>query len=83
MLPSPYRSVLKPLVDYVKRLEDEGATDLVTIVVPEIVPRRWWEHLASQQDGTLHPHRVPASHGRRGHHGAVSHSAELRVSAIA
>lgn len=43
--PSPYRSVLRPLVDYVSGLSTRGETDLVTIVVPEIVPHRWWEHL--------------------------------------
>jgi amino acid transporter len=45
IVPSPYRSVLKPLVRYVDDLTASGATDLVSIVVPEIVPRRWWEHL--------------------------------------
>jgi amino acid transporter len=43
--PSPYRSVLKPLVAYVNALTTSGETDLVSIVVPEIVPRHWWEHL--------------------------------------
>lgn len=45
VIPSPYRSVLKPIVDYVKSLTRDGHTDLVTVVVPEIVPRKWWEHL--------------------------------------
>jgi amino acid transporter len=45
VLPSPYRSVLKPLVEYVAGLNDRNEADLVTVVVPEIVPRRWWEHL--------------------------------------
>jgi hypothetical protein len=45
VLPSPYRSVLRPLVDYVDGLRRSGTTDLVTVVLPEIVPRRWWEHL--------------------------------------
>jgi hypothetical protein len=45
VLPSPYRSLLKPLVAYVDELARAGATDLVTIVVPEIVPRNWWGHL--------------------------------------
>ena len=45
VLPSPYRSVLRPLVEYVKKLTERGEADLVTVVVPEIVPRRWWEHL--------------------------------------
>jgi hypothetical protein len=45
VLPSPYRSVLKPIVAYVRGLTRRGESDLVTIVVPEIVPRKWWEHL--------------------------------------
>jgi hypothetical protein len=45
VIPSPYRSVLKPIVDYVRALTHDGEADLVTVVVPEIVPRKWWEHL--------------------------------------
>lgn len=45
VIPSPYRSVLRPLVDYVSCLDRAGMGDLVTIVVPEIVPNHWWEHL--------------------------------------
>lgn len=45
VVPSPYRSVLRPLVRYVNALLAEGHADLVTVVVPEIVPHRWWEHL--------------------------------------
>ena len=45
VLPSPFRSVLRPLVEYVDGLEARHEADVVSIVVPEIVPRRWWEHL--------------------------------------
>jgi amino acid transporter len=45
VLPSPYRSVLRPLVEYVENLRMVSPGELVTIVVPEIVPRKWWEHL--------------------------------------
>jgi amino acid transporter len=45
VLPSPYRSVIRPLVDYVKSLTHGGQADLVTVIVPEIVPHKWWEHL--------------------------------------
>jgi hypothetical protein len=45
VLSSPYRSVLRPLVAHVDALTASGETDLVSIVVPEVVPRRWWEHL--------------------------------------
>ena len=45
VIKSPYRSILKPLVEYVDNLRMVTPGELVTVVVPEIVPRRWWEHL--------------------------------------
>ncbi|OYV99628.1 MAG: hypothetical protein B7X11_05210, partial [Acidobacteria bacterium 37-65-4] len=45
VLDSPYRSVIRPIVDYVKGLEAHDEADLVTVIVPEIVPHHWWEHL--------------------------------------
>jgi hypothetical protein len=33
------------LVEYVDGRRGSGLGDLVTVVVPEVVPRRWWEHL--------------------------------------
>lgn len=45
VLPSPFRSVLKPLVGYVNQLLNNNEADLVTVVVPEVVPHHWWEHL--------------------------------------
>ncbi len=42
---SPYRSILKPLVEFVENLRMVAPGELVTIVVPEIVPKKWWEHL--------------------------------------
>jgi amino acid transporter len=44
VIDSPYRSVLRPLVEYVENLRRDAPGELVTVVVPEIVPRRWWEH---------------------------------------
>ena len=45
VLPSPYRSIVRPLVDYVTHLQDESPGALVTVVTPELVPRHWWEYL--------------------------------------
>ncbi len=45
VVPSPYRSILRPLAEYVDNLRMVLPGELVTIVVPEVVPRRWWEHL--------------------------------------
>jgi amino acid transporter len=51
IIPSPYRSVLRPLVDYVTSLHRDTVGELVTIVVPEIVPKHWWEHLLHNKTG--------------------------------
>jgi amino acid transporter len=45
VLTSPYRSLIRPLVEYVSKLEEAGPGQLITVVVPEIVPKHWWEHL--------------------------------------
>jgi amino acid transporter len=45
VLPSPYRSVLRPLVEYVDSLRCNTMGELVSVVVPEIVPKHWYEHL--------------------------------------
>ena len=45
MIPSPFRSILRPLTEYVNGMIARDEADLVTVVVPEIVPRSWWGHL--------------------------------------
>jgi amino acid transporter len=42
---SPYRSIIRPLTEYVNGLVAREEADLVTIVIPEIVPRSWLGHL--------------------------------------
>ena len=53
MLKSPYRELTRPLLRYinrVKRLSDNG---VVTVVVPEFVPKKWWQHLLHNQSSLL------------------------------
>ncbi len=48
VLPSPYRSVIEPLLEYIDQfVQEEG--DYVTVLVPEFVPARWWHHLLHNQ----------------------------------
>ena len=49
VLDSPYRSVLEPLINYVNDLEAREPEAYVTIVLPEFVPARWWQHLLHNQ----------------------------------
>ena len=48
VLPSPYRSVIEPLSDFIdQHVQSEG--DYVTVVLPEFVPAKWWHHLLHNQ----------------------------------
>ncbi|NIS78824.1 MAG: amino acid permease [Anaerolineales bacterium] len=53
-IPSPYRSVIGPLVGYLKQLEEERQpNDVITIILPHFVPARWWENLLHNQNAWL------------------------------
>jgi amino acid transporter len=43
VLTSPYRSLLGPLTEYIDHLQDQGEQHVVTIVLPEFIPARWWQ----------------------------------------
>jgi amino acid transporter len=54
VLTSPYRSLLGPLLHYVDHiLEQGGDNQIVTIVLPEFIPARWWQHLLHNQTALL------------------------------
>jgi len=42
VLSSPYRSLLGPLVEYIDNLQKDPHR-MVTIVLPEFIPARWWQ----------------------------------------
>lgn len=45
VIESPYRTIIRPLVWYVRTLSGPHGTDLVTIVLPQFVCVRWWHDL--------------------------------------
>ena len=50
ILPSPYRSVIAPIVDYIDAFRtNENMDTAVTVVIPEFVPVKWWHHLLHNQ----------------------------------
>jgi amino acid transporter len=53
VLHSPYRSVTGPLLDYLDLLQRHAPGEVVTIVLPEFVPARWWQHLLHNQTALL------------------------------
>jgi amino acid transporter len=53
VLESPYRSLMEPLLEYIGQVEDERPDDYTTIILPEFVPARWWQHLLHNQRALL------------------------------
>src|SRR6267142_1768857 len=54
VLTSPYRSLLGPLLEYIDHLQEKGGENhIVTIVVPEFIPARWWQQLLHNQTALL------------------------------
>lgn len=42
ILESPYRSLIEPVTDYIDQTIAEEPNQMVTVIVPEAVPRRWY-----------------------------------------
>ena len=54
ILPSPYRSIIGPVLEYLDHLEAESLPqDMITVVLPQFVPARWWENLLHNQTALL------------------------------
>jgi hypothetical protein len=54
VLPSPYRSIVGPLLDFLDQTDEEHDDgQLATVVLPEFVPARWWHALLHNQTAWL------------------------------
>lgn len=46
---SPYRSIVRPLLEYINKVDDEEGPDWLTVVLPEVVPARFWHAFLHNQ----------------------------------
>jgi amino acid transporter len=53
ILSSPYRSLLRPLIEYLDALQSLGDDHIVTVVIPEFLPSKWWQHVLHNQTALL------------------------------
>ena len=53
VLTSPYRSLLTPFLEYLDHLLAHGENHIVTIIIPEFIPAKWWQHLLHNQTALL------------------------------
>jgi len=53
VIASPYRSLVGPLIRYVDRRMKQHEDQMVTVVLPEFVPAKWWQHLLHNQSSLM------------------------------
>jgi amino acid transporter len=49
--PSPYRSIIAPLLKFVLQIRERSPDRAILVVIPALVEAHWWDHL-------MHTHRV-------------------------
>jgi amino acid transporter len=52
-LPSPYRLIIKPILDYVLNAESENPGRQIAVIVPELVERHWYHYPLHNQRAEL------------------------------
>jgi amino acid transporter len=52
-LDSPYRSLIEPVMDYIDKVRNERPDDVITVILPEFIPARWWQNLMHNQSSLL------------------------------
>ena len=53
ILESPYRTLTEPILDYLEEAKRERENYVISVVIPEFVPKRWWEKLLHNQSGLM------------------------------
>ena len=53
VLDSPYRSLFEPLMQYLDAANRVRHDDLITVILPEFVPARWWHNFLHNASGWL------------------------------
>ncbi|HEX6486538.1 MAG TPA: APC family permease, partial [Nocardioidaceae bacterium] len=49
VLYSPYREIIKPIVDYTRSIRDANPRGVVAVYIPQYVVGRWWEQVLHNQ----------------------------------
>jgi hypothetical protein len=68
ILPSPYRSIIGPLLDFLDDIDQRhNDGQLAIVVLPEFVPAKWWQGLLHNQTTTSIKHALLYRRRRRGY----------------
>jgi hypothetical protein len=50
---SPYRDLTRPILRHLDSIDARWENDIITVVIPEFVVTRWWEHFVHNQSALL------------------------------
>ncbi len=53
IIDSEHRSLVEPIEDYIDELIEREQLDLLTVIIPEFYPKRWWHHLLHNQSAWM------------------------------
>jgi amino acid transporter len=53
ILDSPYRSLVRPILRYIDEMDALYDDDVLSVILPEFVPSKWWQHLLHNQTALL------------------------------
>lgn len=54
VVPSPYRSIIRPIIEFLDRVDSlRNDGQLAAVILPEFVPARWWQGLLHNQTAWL------------------------------
>jgi amino acid transporter len=54
VVPSPYRSIVRPLLDFLDETDAKyNDGQLATVILPEFIPAKWWQSLLHNQTALL------------------------------
>ena len=53
ILPSPYRFIIIPIIQYIHELSEKNPNRRIAVVIPELVEDRWFEYFLHNQRGRL------------------------------
>jgi amino acid transporter len=53
ILPSPYRSLVGPILHYIDEIDARYDDDVLSVILPEFIPSKWWQHLLHNQTALM------------------------------
>jgi hypothetical protein len=53
ILASPYRSLVRPVLRFIDRMDARYDDDVLSVILPEFIPSKWWQHLLHNQTALI------------------------------